>query len=127
MLSITIPMSSILITRFLLNVREAADITTTDSNGTPSFVRSRNIARARDNLDPQTIIFAGPELTANTEISLQVAQSFPDPEGGPDRIGEWGDMDEDDEDWEGAEDDGDEVETQMTCVSTVRDDPESHL
>jgi len=120
-------MSSILITRFLLNVREAADVTATDSNGTPSFVRSRNIARVRDNLDPQTIIFAGPELTANTEISLQVGEPFPDPEDRPDGAGACDDMDEDDEDWEGAEDDGDEVETQMTCVSSTVDGPESHL
>jgi len=118
-------MSSILITRFLLNVHEAAYMTTVDSSiGTLSFgAHSRGIARARVDTELPTITFGDPDSAVNTEISLQLDRSLPDPEGLPNRTHEWDDADE--EDWDGAEDGSGEVEMQVMGMSSAVDDPAS--
>jgi len=115
-------MSSILITRFLLNVREAAYTTTVESSiSTLSFAHSHDIARSRVDSELPTVTIGDPEFALNTEISLQTGRSLPDPEGLPSRTHEWDDADE--EDWEGAEDGSGEVEMQVLGTSGAVDDP----
>jgi len=92
-------LSSILITRFLLNVHEAAHMTTVDSSiGILSFSHSRGIALACVASELSTITFGDPESAVNTEISLQTDCSLPGPECLPSRACEWDGTEEDD--WE---------------------------
>jgi len=115
-------MSSILITRFLLNVREAAYMTTVGSSiSTLSFTHSRAIARARVDTELPTITFGDPESAVNTALPLQMDRSLPDPEGFPNRTHEWDDAD--DENWVDTEHDRGEVEMQVMGTSSAADDP----
>jgi len=108
LMAITIPMSSILITRFLINVRESAYITTVDSSGT------RDITRARENSELPTLIFGDPET------SLQMDRSLSELDGRPGQTNEWDSIDE--EDWEGAEADKEAVKLQVLGASSTVDD-----
>jgi len=114
-------MSSILITRFLIDVREAAYMTTIDSSSTRSFIRSRDISRTHQGSELPTITFVEPERTASPQTSLQMDLWFADTEVRPGPTCEWDDISE--EHQEGVENDRDEVEMQVMGTSNAVDDP----